>query len=200
MTVLIGDVVRATQEMHYGTHGEIQNVYHLQNITDNLTDEAALEDIIEILEDLAVVLAAVIALAQVVDGVRAINLTQSTDIGFGLFVDDTPYTGAGQITPLQDAVGINLHTGILGVFGRKYFGAIPVGVAGDGGLVESGSLAVLATAGGYMSSRWSATHSQWDMGVVRSKVGFEGDFEYFNAYSLPTTVITQRRRRAGVGI
>lgn len=197
MTVESGDVLRCTQEMHYDTFGAIQNVYHLQNIGSTVTNVQALADVIEVLEALAAFIATAIAVLQVVDGVRVINATQHTDVGFGLFVDTTPFTGSGEVEATQLALGLNLYTERLGVIGRKYFGAVVTGGLLDGGLLNSGPLLSLADVGDEMTELQAATNSDWRFGVIAS---FDSEFLEFESYSIPTMAIVQRRRRLGVGI
>lgn len=197
MTVQAGDIIRCTQEMTYETFGAIQNVYHLQNVGSQVTDTQALDDVIEILETLAGVIAAAIAILQVVNGVRVVNVTQLADVGFASFVDDTPFTGAGLILPTQVAVGINLFTDRLAVVGRKYFGAAVIGTIADGGTIVPGILADLADWGDLATEWLAATNSTWQMGVVAT---FDSAWLPFRNYSMPTMAIIQRRRRLGVGI
>lgn len=197
MTVEGGDVLRCTVEMHYESFGAIQNVYHMRNDGGNISDALAIADVVEALEALMGVIAAIIAVLQVVDGVRIINATTSTDVGFGVFVDTTPFTGVGEVLPTQVAGGLNLTTTRLSVGGRKYFGAGAAGLVTDGGIIEAASLTILALAGVAMTSLFAATNNDWRWGVIAS---LDGVFLPFQSYSIPTMAIIQRRRRLGVGI
>ena len=197
MTVMGDDVCRATVEMHYESLGAIQNVYHLRNEGTFLTEALALADIIEILENLMGVLAAMIAVLQVVDGVRVINVTQMNDVGFGAFVDTTPFTGVGQVLPSQVAGGVSLITDRLGIVGRKYWGAPVIGMCSDAELIAAASLVIMGNAAEDMTELQVATTSSWRFGIVAS---LDAAFLPFTSYALPTTAIIQRRRRSGVGI
>lgn len=197
MTVDNGDVLRATLEMNYENQGAIQNVFHVQNRGVAISESLALSDVIELLETIAATLATIIAVLQVVDGVRVVNVTKGTDVGFGTFSDATPFTGSGQVLPKQVALGVNLHTGVLNVRGRKYFGAGVVGAADSGGAVSPTALVVLANAGLDMVGLKTATNSTWRFGVIETATGL---FQRFESVSVPTESVTQRRRRAGVGI
>lgn len=199
MTVALSDVLRCTQEMNQPGIGAIQNVYHLRNDGVGVSDAQALSDVIEVLEALALLIAGMINLLLIVDGVRALNVTPvpPTDVGFGTFVDSTPFTGAGQVMPTQVALGVNLHTERLSVSGRKYWGVPVVGDYINGGGVSAGALALLATAASSMLLPIVATNSTWRHGVVATS---DKAFLSFNAFSLPTMAIIQRRRRATVGI
>lgn len=197
MTVAGGDVLRCTVEMHYETFGAIQNVYHLRNDGAQVSDTQAIADIIEALETLMVIITGICAVLQVVDGVRIINATTLSDVGFGTFVDDTPFTGTGLIFPTQVAAGLNLTTSRLNVVGRKYFGAVATGVLENGGIIASASLAVLALAGDEMTALFEAVNSDWRYGVIAT---LDSVFLPFQSYSMPTMAIIQRRRRLGVGI
>lgn len=197
MTVAVGDICRATLEMQYKDLGAIQNVFHLRNVDTTLSDEEGLDDVVEILEDICVLLTLVIAALQVVSGVRVINVTQDSDLGFGQFVDDTPFTGTGNILPKQAAMGMNFYTSRLGVVGRKFWGAASIAVNEDAGSIAAASLAILGTAADDMSDQIVATNSIWEFGVIAS---LDAAWLPFTSYSLPTTMVTQRRRRTGVGI
>lgn len=199
MTVALNDVVRATQEMTQPGIGAIQNVFHLQNQGVGVSDAQALSDVIEALEALAAIIAGIINVLQLVDGVRAINVTPipPTDVGFGTFINPTPYIGAGFIMPTQVALGLNLHTARLSVSGRKFFGANVVGSFLNGGAVAAATLAIIVLGGNHLIAPFVATNSTWRYGVVAS---FDSAFLPFLSYSMPTMAIIQRRRRATVGI
>lgn len=197
MAVAVDDILRATLEMEYAGKGAIQNVFHMRNVGVSVTDEEGLDDVVELLEDICVLITLVIAAVQVVQGVRVINLTQDTDLGFGQFVDDTPFTGTGTILPKQACLGMNFYTARLGVVGRKFWGAPSTAGNQDAGTVAAATLAILGTAAEDMSDVMVATNSEYEFGVVAT---LDAAWLPFTSYSLPTTMITQRRRRTGVGI
>lgn len=197
MAVNSDEVVRATLEMHYESFGAIQNVFYMQNVGATVPNSYAVADIIEMLETLCDIIQAVIAVLQIVDGVRIVNVTSLADVGYGTFVDPTPFEGAGTIFPTQCAVGLNLTTSRLNVNGRKYFGALAIAALSSGGLLTSTALTPLALAGDEMTEQFDATYTEWRYGVVAT---LDSVFLPFQNYTIPTMAIIQRRRRLGVGI
>lgn len=197
MTVLSLDVIRATVEMEFESLGAIQNVFHLQNVSGDKSELNVIDDTVEVLEALYLLIATVIAVLQVVNGIRIINVTQLTDVGYGSFVDNTPFTGVSTAAALQSCVGLNLSTVRPVVGGRKYFGACGDGVNSGGGILNAGILTALGLAGEFMTENQVATYSTWRFGVIAS---LDGVFVPFVGYSMPLMMTVQRRRRTGVGI
>ncbi len=196
MTVAANDVLRCTVEGEGITAQDIQNVFHIQN-TDIAVDEAdALDDIIEILEVLYKLLDVSLSVLYVVRGVRVVNVTQGTDVGFLTFVDTTPGTGVGGSLPPQVALGLTLTTAALKSVGRKFFGLADEAQIGTDGLLNATALADVGDVGDHMTTEQVATNTSWKYGLIQS-VG--GAFLEFLSFIVTTTVITQRRRRAGVG-
>lgn len=197
MTVAADDVLRCTVEMNYESEGAVQNVYYLKNAGGSISDAAGIADVVEVLEALMNVLELLIAVLQVVEGIRIINATQGVDVGFGTLVDPTPFAGVGQVLPNQVAFGGTLHTARLGTVGRKFWGIPIVGLCSGSGIINAGSLTIMGNAMEDMTETYVATNSSWRYGLIAT---IDGVFLPFESYSLTTTAITQRRRRSGVGI
>lgn len=195
MSVGAGDVVRADVRGTWNATSAVQNTFHLQNTATAVDEADAIDDLVSILEALYVLLSNYLNILYVIDDIRAINETQSTDVGVGLFVDPTPGTQSSSAV-LQNAWGLSLDTARLNVRGRKFFGpATPNGYAQSGVLVANAILA-MADVGDYMIAPRPATNSTWRFGVIASS---DGAFLPFTNYGISPTVVTQRRRRLGVG-
>ena len=196
MTVAVNDVLRVTVEGEGLSAQDIQNVFHIQNTNIPVDEADALDDLIEILEILYKLIGTSLSVLYVVRGIRVVNVTQGTDVGFATFVDDTPGTGVGGPLPPQNALGITLTTSALTSVGRKFFGlADEANVATDGTLNAPG-LANMANVGNHMTAEQVATNTTWKYGLIRT---FDAVFLTFLSFIVTTTIITQRRRRAGVG-
>lgn len=197
MSVTTNDVVRVTVHGNFNSLIAIQNVWYLRNDGGLLADEEALEDFVEILEALYTLLAAILSTLLVIERIRAINLTQDTDVGQDLFVDDTPGTDSGTSGAPQVCYGINFATERLGSFGRKFFGPALEANLGTTGVLDAEALGDLADVGDFATSVQVATHSTWSIGILSTvTLGFLP----FTSYSITPTGTTQRRRRLNVGI
>lgn len=197
MTVFQTNVARATVDMDYLGATAIQNVFHLQLTTASLTEAEALDDIVEILEALYILIAAIIRATQTVQRIRAVNVTSNSDIGEGNFVDDTPFTSATGSTAPQVAYGITLTTPNLSIRGRKFFGVVVEDMIGESGNLTTTALNALGDVIDFMSGPIAASNGTWVFGVVRS---VDGGFSIFNGGTVSLNAVTQRRRRVGVGI
>jgi len=195
MAVGGGDVARVDVRGLYNNATTVQNTFHLQNTGTSVDEADAVDDLVEILEALYVLLATSLQVLLVIRDIRAINVTDDTDIGIGLFVDDTPGTGTGDVVP-QNAYGISFDTARLNVRGRKFFGPVIPGRIDPNGVIGSAAILELADVGDYMIASRSATNTTWRFGVIASS---DGAFLPFLNYGISPTVVTQRRRRVGVG-
>lgn len=197
MTVQVDDVVRVTADFTPAVGSTVQNVFHLQNKDVAVSEAGALTDILVILEALYAIINAIIHASQTFDTIRAINVTQETDVGVAVPADTTPFSGTGEVSPLQNAWGLNLTTERLNVYGRKFWGSAIETQSGNTGILTGTAITAVAASGDFMTALQVATNSEWEFGVV---AGSDGAFLPFLSYSLPVTVVTQRRRRLGVGI
>lgn len=196
MAVVPSDVLRVTVEGIGASGQDLQNVFHLRNEGGTVSDAFAIDDMVEVLEALYTLLAAVLSTLLVIRDIRALNVTQSTDVGLGLFVDDTPGTNVTDVMPPQNSMGITLSTVRLGVRGRKFFGLVADDQANNEGVVSAAALLDMADVGDHMTALQVATNTSWAYGVNAS---FDGVWLPFVGYVIPLTVVTQRRRRRGVG-
>lgn len=196
MAVGTNKVARVTVEGLYQSAISIQNVYHLRNDGTSVDEADALEDFVEVLEALYDIIEDIISAVLVIQRIRAINLTDGTDIGIDAFVDSTPGAGAGNTAPPQVAYGLNLSTNRLGAFGRKFFGPVEEGAVANDGVLTAGTISDLGDAGDYLVTPQVATHSTWRAGIVST---VDEVFLPFTSWSVSVTAVTQRRRRLGVG-
>lgn len=196
MLVNLNDIVRVT--VHgLGLDGQaIQNSYTMRNVGGNVVAASALEDFVDILEDLYALLSAFLSIGLVIQKITAINLTQQLDVGTGVFVDSTPGTNSSTVFPPQCAMGLNLSTDRLRVRGRKFFGLVTEDAADNAGVLTAAAILDLADVGNWMTANRVGINSTWQFGV---KATSDGVFLPFTSYSVPVTVVTQRRRRRGVG-
>lgn len=196
MTVGFEDVVKVTVEGLGASGQDVQNVFHLQNTGSAITDADTIDDMVEVLESLYTLLAAVLSIVLIIRDIRVLNVTDAVDVGLGLFVDDTPGTNVLDVMPPQCSMGITLSTDRLKVRGRKFFGPTCDDQANNEGVVSAAALLDLADVGDHMTVEQVAVNSTWRYGVLAS---FDAVWLPFTGYVIPTTVVTQRRRRRGVG-
>lgn len=197
MTVQNTDVLRADARFLFNSATAVQNVFHLRNDGAAIAEADALDDIVELLEALYVLIGGILKTLQVLQDVRVINITQDTDVGLGTFVDTTPGTVTTEAVP-QNAFGLILDTPRLASKGRKFFGPVTDLNYNEGGIIGAGALAAMGNVGDYMIVQQVATNNAWRFGVQSTLAGV--GFLPFVGYGISPTVVTQRRRRIGVGI
>ena len=196
MAVASGDIVRVDVRATFDGTQRIQNTFHLRNDGASTAEADVITDMVETLEALYTLLSAVLHVLMVVNDIRIVNVTQSSDVGTGLFVDTTPGTITGNVAP-QNAFSLNLTTARLNSLGRKFFGPITSTQFTQNGVINAAPLVALANVGSDMIALQVQTNSNWRYGIIAS---FDGVFLPFDSFSVTPTVTTQRRRRIGVGI
>jgi len=197
MTVGLSDIARVTVVGSNNGLAGVQNVYQLRNVGSDVSEADALDDIVDVLEALYALLTDVLSVLYVISEIRAINQTDNSDIGAGVFADTTPGVDAGNRHPPQMAYVMSFLTGNLSSRGRKYFGPAMTGDADTQGLLSAGTLLDLADVGDYMTAQQVATNTTWEFGVF-SSVG--NVWRPFTGYSISLRLGVQRRRKIGVGI
>lgn len=198
MAVGAGDVVRVDVRGIFGGVTAIQNTFHLRN-DGAATDEAdVVDDMVEILEAAYALVSLLLKTLLVINDIRVINVTDNSDVGTGLFVDTTPGTDSGGQTVPQNAAGLILDTQRLASKGRKFIGPLATSQYSNTGLLVAAAVLDLADLGDYMVVARVATNSTWRFGIQSTLVGV--GFLPFVSYGVSPTVVTQRRRRIGVGI
>lgn len=197
MAVGVGDIVRADVVALFNSVVTIENTFQLRNVGIEVDELDALDDIVDILEALYQLMAGILSTLYVVQRVRAINLTDDSDVGIGAFADVTPGTSSGTTMAPQVAYGLNLVTAKLGNRGRKFFGPVLEGGADNNGVLGSTALTSLADVGSLMITTQVETNSSWELGIRGTE---DGVWRRFTGYGVTATCVTQRRRRLGVGI
>jgi hypothetical protein len=197
MAVAVTDIVRATVEARHNNQAAVQQVWHLRNVENSVSESDALGDVIVLLESVYTLLAAILNTLYAVQGVRVVNVTQNSDVGFDVFADATPGTNAQPNTALQVAYGLTLKTAKLNVNGRKFFGPVPEDQIDSQGVVAAGAILDLADVGDAVIVNQIAPNSTWQFGVIST---LDDSWNPFTSYAISTTAVTQRRRRLGVGI
>jgi hypothetical protein len=197
MAVGAGDIVRADVRGIFNGVTAVQNSFHLRNDGTSVDEADAVDDIVELLEALYTLLSAFLNTLWVIQNIRVINESDNSDVGIGTFVDTTPGNDSQEAVP-QNAYGLILDTQRLASKGRKFFG--PASGLGwtTGGLLNVDSVADLADMGDYMIVAQVATNSTWRFGILSTLDGV--GFLPFIGYGISPTIVTQRRRRIGVGI
>lgn len=198
MAVGAGDVVRADAKFFYGSITSVQNVFHLRNEGASVDEADAVDDMVQLLEALYALIGAILSTLLVLQEIRVINVTDGTDVGTGLFVDDTPGTVVNPAGAPQNCFGLVLDTARLASKGRKFFGPAHATNFGSTGIIGAGALLALADVGDYMIVAQAATNRTWRFGLQSTLAGV--GFQPFLSYGISPTVVTQRRRRVGVGI
>jgi len=197
MAVGSGDVCRASVQGLFGSVTRIDNVWHIRNDGGSVAEADALDDIVSVLEALYALIGAILQTAWVIQNIRVINVTDDTDVGDGQFVDNTPGTSGLATFPPQNAYGMAFSTARLRVRGRKFFGPALEGMAVDTGVLHATAISALADVGDFVTTLQVEANSNWRLGVIASS---DGVFLPFLSYSISPTIVTQRRRRVGVGI
>lgn len=197
MAVGVGDICRADVIALLDSTITFENSFQLRNVGSEVDENDALDDIVDILESLYQLLAAILTTLYVVQRVRVINLTDDSDVGVGSFTDSTPGTSASTIQAPQICYGLNLTTVKLGNRGRKFFGPVLEGQVDNLGVLGAGAVADLANVGAVMTTTQVETFSTWEFGI-RGTV--DSVWRRFTGYGVSATATTQRRRRLGIGI
>lgn len=197
MAVATNDIVRVTAKFLYNSSNVNQNVFHLQNIGSSVTEADAIDDLLEVLEAVYAILTDLIAVINVFQEIRAVNVTQEIDVGTGIPIDTTPFVDSGQGNPPQSAYGLGLTTDRLNVRGYKFFGPTQEAAVNNSGILAAATILDLAAAGDALTAVQVATNTSWVFGVVAS---LDGAWLPFRSYGISPTAVTQRRRRSGVGI
>jgi hypothetical protein len=131
------------------------------------------------------------------DGIRAVNRTKNSDIGQADFSALTVGSSGGEATSPTNAMGVTLRTSNLSRLGRKFVGVASETSIGGSGQVAAGTITVLASyASELLEDQIAASGNVYQFGIVDS-AGM--NFLQFNSAAISPTVVTQRRRRQGVG-
>lgn len=198
MAVQPNDILRVTFLGAYDDQDDIQNVFTMQYQGIAAAAEAdVLTDLIAVLEALYTILAPIIAALTAFDGIRVINQSQNSDVGTGPFVTLSSGSAGSDSSPLQVCYGVTLRTVDLSVRGRKFFGPPAEGLLGLAGVLAGGTTVPLANAIVHLITQQTAPSTRpYRYGVIR---GVDGVFLPFTSGSVSGNVVTQRRRRQGVG-
>jgi hypothetical protein len=196
--VSTNDVVKATVKMNlFNGQSAVQNVFQFRLNTSSVTDTGARADLVEKLETFYGELEVVLSEHLTFEEVDFFNLTTGQPMGATEF--DVLATGAnvGDVLPGGVAGLIVFRTGISRVLGRKYIGGFTEGNSSDGA-VDSGALAALADAGGFMLGSFVgiSTGGTWLPGVISTA----GPFWAYQEAIIRNIWAYQRRRRPGAGI
>lgn len=196
MALATGDIVRADVIADYNAGSDIVNTYHFRLTTGGMAESAAVDRIIEIMESIYAVIGAILPLLYTIRNIRIVNVTQGTDVGNGNIADTTPGAVTGDTQGLQCAFGVSLGTSRLRVRGRKFLGPVCESQVADEGLVTSGPLLDLVDYAAILTAPIVVTGSTWQAGVIATS---DSAWLPFISATISPTVVTQRRRRLGVG-
>lgn len=196
MAVSPGDVIRCDVRGSFNAVTAVQNTWFLRNDGASVDEADTIDDVIELLEGLYTLIGAILNVLWVINNVRVINVTDESDVGIGTFVDTTPGTLSATAAP-QNSFGLILDTTRLASKGRKFFGPAAANNFTQGGIVGATALAALADVGDEVIVAQVATNSTWRYGVMSTLDGV--GFLPFVGYGISPTIVTQRRRRIGVG-
>lgn len=135
MTAAFGDVIRVDL---LGTQQNEDIVNSLQFRVGNIggvPDADLVDDMLEILEALAAIIAAISTALTVWDRIRVHNLTQ--DVVFGFFDFSSPVSGTatGDAGPRQSTLALSFPTAVPKVILRKFFGPVAEANLGANGQI-----------------------------------------------------------------
>lgn len=191
------DLVRCDMLMEFDNADDIVNSYTLQLVSaSTITPIQALDDLLAIMEKIAVILKLIATTLVTFERIRAINLTKNSDIGVRVFATTTAGTVAGDALPLQTAGVITLATDNLSIRGRKFFGGIPESSNSAGGLVGGGAVTQMGNIVTELLAEHVQTNGTWHFGVKSSK---DLLFHRFLSGGVSTVYGTRRSRRKGIG-
>lgn len=191
------DVVRCDMLMEFDAADDLVNTYTLQLTSAiTVTPTQALDDLLTIMEKIAVILKTITTVLVAFERIRAINLTRNADIGVAPFVVTTAGTIAGDALPLQAAGIITLATDNLSIRGRKFYGGMPESSNSGGGLVGAGAVTALGNIATELTSTHVQTFGTWEIGVLSS---VDGLFHDFRSATVSTIYGTRKSRRLGIG-
>lgn len=196
MTVQLGDVVAVDFESLAGIDDVIGSYKVALTGPAPLSDADALDDLLELFEALAALMAVFLAARTTFERIRAINFTQDADLGFASFATTTEGDVTGNSVPPQACFGVSFGTDRIGSFGRKFWGTGAVSSLQSNGNWSGAALANVATAAAFMLDEFEATNGDWRFGIVST---IDDGFLPLQSASVSTTPTTQRRRRQGVG-
>lgn len=197
MTVQVGDIVHATTRGTNNALGAVQNSFQVRNVGSAVSETDFLTDLIDWLEAIYAAIGAVLSVLYTINDVRAINISQNSDVGIGTFADTTPGSDAGNRHPPQMSYVLTLKTANLSVRGRKFFGPAMTGDADTQGLLGGATLLALADAGDLLVVPFVGASTTLEPGVRGSNPVV---WRPFTTYAVSLRMGVQRRRKYGVGI
>lgn len=197
MTVQPNDILEASARSEFNGTEDVVNVFQFRNNgVAPMADQAAIDDIIEILEIVYNLINAGLTLLQLYRDIRVRNVTQG--LVYGTFPWATLVSGGSAVNPTAPGVAflVSFSTGVPRVGMRKYFGV----VTEDEMDVDGAFTGVLVVAGGAVISTLIApivaTNSTWEFGYQSPKTG---TFVTPNGGVATDIPAYQRRRRQGRG-
>lgn len=197
MTVQNNDVLRVDLEQQCPTANPIMNVYTMRLAGGGPVAEAdVLTDLTVIFTALITLIKAVQSTALIYDIIRIINKTQDSEVG--IIADFVLDTGdlASDLEPAQSAYGITLSTSRLASVGRKSIGGYESTGSLIGGIVVAARILDLADIGDHLTAQHVESGRTYEYGIDSVPAAA---FLPFLTTSITPTVVTQRRRRIGVG-
>lgn len=198
MAVLNNQILTVTNLATHNLVDDVQNVYTIQFGSSGAELEAdVLDDLVAIFEALYTILAPIISVLTAFQGIRAVNRSGGTDIGSADFPTLTAGGASGQSSPNQVAYGVTFGTAALNRVGRKFIGVPSEGLVDGQGVIIGTALSAL---GNYAAEMLSLQEGGGDRTYLFGITDSEGaNFRVFENATITPNVVTQRRRRAGVG-
>ena len=157
--------------MEFDATEDVVNVYQFRLASGGpMSDEEAVDDILEILEVIYTIIRAGLSILQLFEDVRIFNVTQSVLLGVHEWPTLTAGTAAGDPTPPGVAAVLNFSTIIPKVSLRKYFGVFTEGAVGTTGLWLAPDVANVADIGTELLAPLVATNGTWSYGYISPKI------------------------------
>lgn len=197
MTVQNNDVLRVDIGQTLPATNNMLNVYHMRLQAGGPVAEA------DVLTDLAVILQALANLIKVIqstqlvyDIIKIINKTQSNEVGvLTTLLGQTGSLGA-DAEPAQIAYGITLSTTRLASVGRKFVPGTEESGNVNGGLLIAARIVSLGLIVTHLTAQQVNAGRTYEYGIDSVPALA---FLPFQTGSITPTMVTQRRRRIGVG-
>lgn len=192
-----GEIFQGTGRMDFDGINEINNVYQFRlESAVPITDEEAVDDILEIIDDVIQFLTTFLSVLVVARDIVVRRLSPATVFGAFPWPTFTAGVATADATPPGVAGQVYFSTAIPRVILRKYYGVFnetQISTAGD---LRNTVRDAMALIGAKLLLSITATNGVWRYGYFSPKVA---GFVEPTVATIPTPFSYQRRRKPGVG-
>lgn len=170
MTVADGDMVRADMIGDVLGVDEVVQSYQFRLMSGgNLTDLAAMEDLVELLEALWVIISQLHAIATVFRRLKGQDVVTKRILPEQTFSPVLAGVVAGDTMPQQVTIPLSFGTVVPRVILRKMFGPSATGNFNVSGEISGAAFAILGSTSAFLLADYTATNGVWQYGYNSPK-------------------------------